>query len=92
MIVVVTDGFYEWENANGEEFGVNRLESVILDSGDCSAQELIARLRFSVEDFCGGTEQKDDLTAVVLKRKAVVTRAEETVDHHIPLTAKSAVA
>ncbi len=91
MIVLVTDGFYEWENANGEEFGLKRLESQILESHDCSAQELIARLRFSVEDFCGGTEQKDDLTAVVLKRKAVVTRAEESVDHPISLTAKSAV-
>ena len=70
MIVVVTDGFYEWENPDGEEFGLQRLESVILQSHGCSAEELISRLRFSVEDFCKGTEQKDDLTAVVLKRKA----------------------
>lgn len=72
MIVLVTDGFYEWENAKGEEFGLRRLESVILRSHDCSAEEVIERLRVSVEDFCGGTEQKDDLTAVVLKRKAGV--------------------
>lgn len=77
MIVVVTDGFYEWENAKGEEFGLQRLESVILQSHDCSAEEVISQLRFSVEEFCGGTEQKDDLTAVVLKRKAAATPAEE---------------
>ena len=77
MIVVVTDGFYEWENANGEEFGLHRLESVVLRSHDCSADEVISRLRFAVEDFCGGTEQKDDLTAVVLKRKAAAMPAEE---------------
>ncbi len=77
MIVLVTDGFYEWENAKGEEFGLRRLESAIRESHDCSAEEVISRLRFSVEDFCGGTEQKDDLTAVVLKRKAVATRVEE---------------
>ena len=92
MIVLVTDGFYEWENPNGDEFGLHRLESVILQSHDCSAEEVIARLRFSVEDFCGGTEQKDDLTAVVLKRKAVTTRVESDVDHEVSLTAKSAVA
>ena len=91
MIVVVTDGFYEWENRAGEEFGLHRLESVILQSHDCSAAELIARLRFSVEDFCQGTEQKDDLTAVVLKRKAVAAPAEDSLDHHVDLTV-SAVA
>lgn len=77
MIVLVTDGFYEWENAKGEEFGLLRLESVVLQSYDCSAEEVISKLRFSVEDFCQGTEQKDDLTAVVLKCKAVVTTAPE---------------
>ena len=76
MIVLVTDGFYEWENTNGQEFGLQRLESVILQSHDCSADEVIERLRTSVEEFCGGTEQKDDLTAVVLKRKAVATTAD----------------
>lgn len=92
MIVLVTDGFYEWENAQGEEFGLHRLESVILQSHDCSAEEVIARLRFSVEDFCGGTEQKDDLTAVVLKRKAATARAGNGADPEVSLTASSAVA
>jgi serine phosphatase RsbU (regulator of sigma subunit) len=80
MIVLVTDGFYEWENRKGEEFGLQRLESAIRQSHDCSAEEVIAKLRFAVEDFCGGTEQKDDLTAVVLKRKAVATRIDERRD------------
>ena len=69
MIVLVTDGFYEWENPSGEEFGLQRLESVILKSHDCGAEEIIARLRNAVDEFCKGTEQKDDLTAVILKRK-----------------------
>jgi len=75
MIVVVTDGFYEWENPNGEEFGLQRLKSVIRQSDDCSAEQVIERLRSSVENFCKGTEQKDDLTAIVLKRKAAKTGA-----------------
>jgi serine phosphatase RsbU (regulator of sigma subunit) len=76
MIVLVTDGFYEWENRRDEEFGLQRLESVIRQSHDCGAEELISKLRFAVEDFCGGTEQKDDLTAVVIKRKAVAIPAD----------------
>src|SRR4030095_8631678 len=61
MIVMVTDGFYEWENPQGEEFGLERLESVIRESYECSADEVIARLRSAVAGFCKGTEQKDDL-------------------------------
>lgn len=80
MIVLVTDGFYEWENGHGEQFGLQRLESVVRQSPDCSAKEIIARLRFSVEDFCEGTEQKDDLTAVVLKRKGVAVPADDHRD------------
>ena len=80
MIVLVTDGFYEWENRKGEEFGLQRLESTIRQSHDCSAEEVISKLRSAVEEFCGGTEQKDDLTAVVLKRKAVATRIVKRSD------------
>jgi sigma-B regulation protein RsbU (phosphoserine phosphatase) len=69
LLVLVTDGFYEWTNRNGEEFGLSRLEAVIRESRDYSAKEIIARLRTAVAKFCQGTEQQDDLTAVVLKRK-----------------------
>jgi len=71
----VTDGFYEWENPRGEEFGLKRLEAVIREWHELTAKEIIARLRFAVEDFCQGTEQKDDLTAVILKRKAAAMAA-----------------
>ena len=70
LLVLVTDGFYEWENPDGEEFGLTRLEDVIRDSRDYTADEIIARLRSSVARHCRGTQQQDDLTAVILKRKA----------------------
>ena len=69
LLVLVTDGFYEWENPDGEEFGLTRLEDVIRESHDYPADEIIGRLRSAVSRHCRGTEQKDDLTAVVLKRK-----------------------
>jgi serine phosphatase RsbU (regulator of sigma subunit) len=70
MIVLVTDGFYEWENPQGEEFGLERLEQSIREARDRPAEGVITNLRLSVKKFCGGTEQKDDLTAIVLKRKS----------------------
>ena len=34
MFVLVPDGFYEWENPEGEDFGLARLEKVIRESCD----------------------------------------------------------
>ncbi|HEU4386210.1 MAG TPA: PP2C family protein-serine/threonine phosphatase [Blastocatellia bacterium] len=69
MLAVVTDGFYEWENPEGEDFGMKRMEEVIRESRDCPPDEVIARLRSAVTSFSRGTAQNDDLTAVILKRK-----------------------
>ena len=68
LVLLVTDGFYEWENDRGEDFGVQRLEKVIRASRDCSSSEIIARLYDAVITFANGTSQKDDLTAVLIKR------------------------
>lgn len=73
MIVLVTDGFYEWQNPETEEFGLERLKDTIREARDCSADEVIARLYTAVKDFSKGTEQNDDLTAVVLKRNLSAT-------------------
>jgi len=72
MIVLVTDGFYEWQNPEKEEFGLERLKDTIRQARDCSAEEVIVRLYDAVNDFSKGTEQNDDLTAVVLKRKNTI--------------------
>ena len=69
ILVLVTDGFYEWTNPDGEEFGLSRLNSVIRQSHNDSSEMIISKLRTAVGDFCRGTKQQDDLTAVVLKMK-----------------------
>ena len=68
ILALVTDGFYEWTNPEGEEFGLTRLENVIRESHDQSAEKIIEKLRAAVEAFCRGTKQQDDLTAVILRR------------------------
>jgi len=69
ILALVTDGFSEWENPDGEDFGVKRLEDVLRSSKDLTAEEMISNLRSAVEEFCCGTKQLDDLTVVVIKRK-----------------------
>ena len=88
MIVLVTDGFYEWQNPESEEFGLERLRNTICQARDCSADEVIARLYAAVKDFSRGTEQNDDLTVVVLKRKttAAAKRVEAAENELVALT------
>lgn len=87
MIVLVTDGFYEWENAKGEEFGLERLKKIIRETRDCPAQEVISRLYQAVKDFSNGTDQKDDLTIVILKRKNTIAALKGETEEATPGTA-----
>jgi serine phosphatase RsbU (regulator of sigma subunit) len=68
LVLLVTDGFFEWENDRGEQFGVPRMESIIRASRDLASAEIITRLYKGVITFSNGTKQQDDLTAVVIKR------------------------
>jgi serine phosphatase RsbU (regulator of sigma subunit) len=69
MVVLITDGFFEWTNARDEDFGFERLHAAIRAASGYSPDRLIAHLHESVTAFAGGTPQNDDLTAVVLKRR-----------------------
>jgi serine phosphatase RsbU (regulator of sigma subunit) len=68
MIVLATDGFFEWANAQGEQFGTTRMEEKIRASRAKPPSEIISNLYRAVVEFSGGTEQKDDLTAIIIKR------------------------
>ncbi len=68
LLLLATDGFFEWENDQGEQFGVFRLKESIRSSRDSAPAEIIMRLYETVNAFSNGTKQQDDLTAVVIKR------------------------
>ena len=68
MLVLLTDGFFEWTNTADEQFGSERVTELVHRHRDASAAELIDVLYRAVIDFSGGTPQGDDLTAVVIKR------------------------
>lgn len=68
ILALTTDGFFEWANAKEELFGVKRLEDSIRASREKPPAEIISILYKAVIEFSDGTEQKDDLTAVVIKR------------------------
>jgi phosphoserine phosphatase RsbU/P len=68
LIVLVTGGFFEWENDRAEQFGVQRMEGLTRASRDAASAEIISRFYETVTAFSNGTKQQDDLTAVMIKR------------------------
>jgi len=68
LLALTTDGFFEWANASEELYGSERLENNIRANRDKPSAEIISSLYADVLRFAGGTSQKDDLTAIVIKR------------------------
>jgi len=64
-LLLFTDGITEAEDAQGEEFGVERVAAFVKAHAASSAAELNEQLLAQVSDFCGAQFQ-DDATLVVL--------------------------
>ena len=67
-LVLYTDGVSEAMNAEGEEFGVERLQQIFANQPPASARAAIEAIMQAVSDFAGGTPQSDDVTCLVLRR------------------------
>jgi len=68
LLLLATDGFFEWQGPRGERFGTERMEASLRAARDKPAAEIISSLYQDVLRFAEGTKQMDDLTAIVLKR------------------------
>lgn len=68
MMIVITDGFFEWQRDDKEQFGLERIYKLIRENRDKPCKEIIALLHKAVLDFAPGSVQADDLTAVMIKR------------------------
>jgi len=68
LVLLTTDGFFEWENETGEAFGVQRMEQVVRAFRESAPKDIISELYHAVVKFSDGTKQQDDLTAVIIKR------------------------
>lgn len=67
VLLVVSDGFFEWANREGEQFGTKRLAERFAACGTRSAAEIIEEVRSAVYRFTAGTAQPDDMTALVVR-------------------------
>ncbi|MBQ8291447.1 MAG: SpoIIE family protein phosphatase [Clostridia bacterium] len=61
LLVLLTDGVTECLNAKGEQFGIERTESVLMQSRN--AEDFIGKLKTALTVFSGGSFS-DDVTAI----------------------------
>ncbi len=67
ILIMYTDGVTESVNRNNEEFGVERLESVVKQHRHLPAEEIRDAIIRAVIEYSDGQEQFDDITIIVMK-------------------------
>lgn len=67
-LVLYTDGVTEALDANGDEFGPERMIRSLQASASEGAQGVIDRLTADVRSFAGGHPQHDDITLIVVRK------------------------
>ena len=67
VLFFYTDGCVEAENATGDMFGTERLESLLALSAGLGADEVIVAVEAAVSRFRAGVELQDDATMMVVK-------------------------
>jgi sigma-B regulation protein RsbU (phosphoserine phosphatase) len=70
LLVALTDGYVEAKSPAGEQFGNERMLSIVRDRRGRPASEILESLNQAVRSFCGLVAPSDDLTAVIVRRTA----------------------
>lgn len=68
LLVVQSDGVSEAMNANHEQFGEERLQQLLLEHRERTAEEIIDIIVKEVRKHAGAHPQSDDITIMVIKR------------------------
>jgi serine phosphatase RsbU (regulator of sigma subunit) len=72
LVVLLTDGFYEYSNPAGEQFSTERVADVVRTHYTKPATEILAELLIATRSFAAGAKQMDDMTALIIKRQPAV--------------------
>ena len=73
ILVLATDGMFDYRNPDGESFGEMRVIDVVLAHCSEPADRLMKALLAAVTSFANGAPQEDDLTLLIVKRQAPAT-------------------
>ena len=68
ILVLATDGIFEYENPREDQYGEERLLEIVRAHQELPAADLIGRIVADVEKFAEGVPQGDDMTIVLVRR------------------------
>jgi sigma-B regulation protein RsbU (phosphoserine phosphatase) len=68
LLALLSDGFLEWKNPGGDQYGEERVARFFESQFPGSCRNLIDALYKDVLAFSGGAPQEDDLTALIIRR------------------------
>ncbi|MCR4580581.1 MAG: SpoIIE family protein phosphatase [Treponema sp.] len=69
VLLLYTDGLIEMMNENHEEFGIDRVMTVLNEIHAMSASEMISALMFAFNAHVYSVPRTDDVSVIILKRK-----------------------
>lgn len=69
ILGLISDGVYEYNNDQGEQFGEERVAAVLRRHHRASMSELTRHLMQAIDAFAGSAIQQDDITLVLVKRR-----------------------
>ena len=67
-LVLYTDGVTETLNAEGDEFGLDRVIQAVRARANDGAQAIVKKIIQDVRDFTGSLPQNDDITLIVIRK------------------------
>ena len=69
LLVLLSDGVYEYENRQGVQFGIERVERLLRYHHRLPMEELSKQILAAVYEYGRGVSQEDDITIVLIRRK-----------------------
>jgi phosphoserine phosphatase len=69
ILALISDGVYEYNNSDGEEFGEDRVAGVLKTHHSLPMAGLTDQLIKTVSEFAGTAPQEDDITLVLVRRE-----------------------
>ena len=71
LLALISDGVYEYNNPEEEEFGEHRVADVVKAFHQKPTSELCTHILAALNEFSQGVEQADDITMVLVRREAL---------------------
>lgn len=69
ILIFYTDGMVEAVNTEHELFGEDRLYQLVRKYHDLPSQQMVEKIEEHLAEFVNGTDQYDDMTIIVVKKK-----------------------